>query len=77
VLINSFWGFEKAMELPPNYVMTGPLMKPAGDLLPILEEKDQGLFEWLNKAEKDGKDVVYVSIGSECKWQQWSIDAIH
>jgi len=34
-------------------------------------------LEWLDQAERDKIDVVYVSIGSECRWSQWSIDAIY
>ena len=41
------------------------------------KKKDLELFEWMNKAQEDNKDVVLITIGSECKWQQWSIDAIH
>lgn len=77
VLLNTFWGLEKAVPLTPNYTVTGPLFKPHGDLLADLEKKDPELLAWLNKAEADGIDVVYVSIGSECHWQQWSIDAIY
>ena len=54
ILLNSFWGLEKAQAFPPNYVVTGPLYKPQGDLLPILNEKDETLFNWMNKAVEDG-----------------------
>jgi hypothetical protein len=32
-LMNSFWGFDTAQPLPPNIILTGPLMKEDGDLL--------------------------------------------
>ena len=31
----------------------------------------------MNDAVENNQSIVYVSIGSECKWQQWSIDAIY
>ena len=48
--------------------MTGPLFKKHEDLIIRLKEKDQELFEWLEKASEDGQDVVYVSLGSMVKW---------
>jgi len=46
----SFWGFEEAQAIPPNIVMLGPCLKPGGDYLKILEEKDKDLFDWMNAA---------------------------
>ena len=31
----------------------------------------------MNAAETDFVPVVYISIGSECKWKQWSIDVLY
>jgi len=76
-MFNTFWGLDPAIPLPPNHEVTGPLFKNHGDLMPDLERKDPELYEWLNNAKKENIDVVYVSIGSECYWQQWSIDAIY
>ena len=77
VVINSFFGLEKPIAMPPNFVVTGPLTKPQGDLLSILKQKDEALFDWMNAAETDNVPVVYISIGSECKWKQWSIDVLY
>lgn len=57
--------------------MTGPLTKPAGKLMEVLEEKDAELFAWLNEAQENGEDVVYVSLGSIVKWQQWCVDTVY
>lgn len=65
VLCNSFWGLDRALSIPPNIIMTGPLSKPQGDLVQKLQEKDPELFEWLNNAEGP---VVYISLGSMVKW---------
>ena len=48
IMYNSFFGFEKAQAIPPNVVLTGPVSKPASDLLRVLEQKDNTLFEWMN-----------------------------
>ena len=69
VIINSFWGIEKCESVPPNIVFTGPLVKPSESLMEDFEKKDKDLFEWMNKAYDLKKDVVIVTIGSECKWQ--------
>jgi len=31
----------------------------------------------MNKAESQGIPIVYVSLGSLCQWQKWSVDAIY
>ena len=77
VLLHSFWGLEKPQALPPNLVMLGPISKPPTDLLVKLKEKDAVLSDWLDKAHENKEDVIYVSIGSEATWQQWSIDTIY
>jgi UDP:flavonoid glycosyltransferase YjiC (YdhE family) len=33
------------------------------------------LFEWLQDAHAKGEKVLYITIGSECYWAQWSIEA--
>ena len=76
-LINSFWGLDPAESVPPNFVHTGPLSRPAETLMEDFKTKDNDLFEWMNKALEDKQPVVLITIGSECKWQQWSVDAMH
>jgi hypothetical protein len=76
VLFNSFFGLDAAVSLPPNYVMTGPMSSPQNDLLEKLGSKDGELLIWLDEAQSNNQAVVYVSLGSTCKWKQWSVDAI-
>jgi len=68
---------EPGEAIPPNIVLTGPLSDPPTDLLPILKEKDEKLSDWLDQALKDNQDVVYLSIGSEAKWRDWSVKALY
>lgn len=77
VLINSFWGLDQAFTIPPNYVLTGPLSLPQGQLLSDLETKHPDLFKWLEEARESNRKVVYVSIGSVCMWDDWSVKAIY
>lgn len=65
------------MSIPPNYVLTGPLSLPQTDLVKQLKIKDSELFDWIEQAASKNQKVVYVSIGSVCKWQQWSVDAMY
>ena len=69
VLVNSFWGLDKGESIPPNFVMTGPMSKPPDQAIEDFKEKDNDLFEWMNKAQEEKRDVVLITIGSECKWQ--------
>ena len=39
-----------------------------------LAEKDPKLAEWLDDAEAKGQPVIYFTVGSECKWEQWYVD---
>ena len=76
-LSNSFFGLEEARCLPPNVHLTGPLVQPQGDLLNELKEKHGKLYLWLEEALANKQPVVYISIGSYCIYQQWSIDALY
>jgi hypothetical protein len=53
IMINSFWGLDKAEALPPNYVQTGPLTKSSDSLIENFKEKDMDLYLWMNKAYED------------------------
>jgi hypothetical protein len=48
VICATFFGLEESEAIPPNFVMTGPFSDPPTDLLPILKEKDEKLYDWLN-----------------------------
>jgi hypothetical protein len=67
-MYQSFFGFEKSQPIPPNIVLTGPVSKPASDLLSVLEQKDKALFEWMNQAQAENKPIIYITLGSECVW---------
>ena len=43
----------------------------------LLQEKDAELYEWLESSVTTGEKVLYFSIGTECIWLQWAIDAIY
>jgi len=32
-MVNSFWGFEDPLMIPPNFIVTGPLVKSNDHLL--------------------------------------------
>lgn len=53
VICTSFVGYEPAEAVPPNVVFTGPLVDPPTGLLPVLKEKDETLFNWLEQAVAD------------------------
>lgn len=42
-----------------------------------LKEKDLELFEWINAADTKGEKLIYITIGSECLWRDWSIKAVY
>lgn len=78
VLTNTFFGFDRAVHVPPNLVCTGPVMQP--DITSIderLEAISADLHLWLTQAVNDGKPVVFISLGSEVKWQPWYVKAFY
>ena len=73
-LVNTFFGLDDAQNLPPNFVVTGPLTKRAELLYPNgLQAKDDKLFSWMGASEDK---ILYVSLGTQCAWQVWSCQAI-
>ena len=57
--------------------MTGPNLKPdTTDYMANLKQKDKHIFDWLEDALQKNEKVIYVTIGSECQWQDWSIKAV-
>lgn len=58
--------------------MVGPLIKQSNDdMMKNLQEKDADLYNWLEVAADGGEKIIYITIGSECVWQQWEVDAIY
>ena len=41
------------------------------------KRKDANLYQWMEDAAEKGEKVIYVSIGTECMWDRWSIDAVY
>ena len=37
------------MMVPPNFIVTGPLVKSNDNLLSDLQKKDSKLFDWMNQ----------------------------
>lgn len=35
------------------------------------------LYNWLEEAHEKNEDVIVLSLGSVCKWQPWSINAVY
>mmetsp|Transcript_237 Transcript_237/g.428 ORF Transcript_237/g.428 Transcript_237/m.428 type:complete len:119 (-) Transcript_237:106-462(-) len=78
MLSNSIWGLEKPALLPPNHILTGPLFKKdRSKALNDLRIKDPDLFKWMNDANERNIKIVYISIGSMCIWQKWSVEALY
>jgi hypothetical protein len=45
--------------------------------LKSLEQKDKELFDWMNNSQKENVPIIYVTLGSECRWQEWSVKEIY
>ena len=61
----SFFGLDRAAALPPNFVMTGPLIKPPEQMSSQLGDE---LREFIDNAEREGCPVIYITLGSEVIW---------
>ena len=64
------------MMVPPNFIVTGPLVKSNDNLLSDLQKKDSKLFDWMNQ-KSEYSDIVYISLGSLVIWTDWEIKAIY
>ena len=51
--------------LPPNIVMTGPLMRPPDQLTSSLNPE---LKKFLEDAMANDEPVLYITLGSEVEW---------
>lgn len=77
VISTTFWGFDKAIHLPPNVVLTGPMLSPdLSSALSRLYVVNEPLGAWLDEAEAANETVIYISLGSEVYWMQWYVDNI-
>lgn len=76
-MFNSYFGLERAVCIPPNIKMLGPINKEPSELMEILKEKDMKLYEWLEEAKTSQTPVIYISLGSIVELQAWSVNAIY
>ena len=78
VMSTAYFGFDRAMHLPPNLICTGPVFD---DDLTVLQERleslDPDLNLWLNQAAAANEPVIYISLGSQVRWQPWYIDTFY
>jgi len=74
LLINSFWGMDEPMALPPNIVVTGPLLPPAVDLRSALQASHPELCDFLAGA---GGEAIYVTTGSTVELKAWQVEALY
>lgn len=81
ILSTTFFGFEKPMLLPPNVCLSGPVFNydegGTQEMMDRLKEKDPDLFQWICDAEAKSESLIYITIGSECLWKEWSIKAVY
>lgn len=77
VLINSFFGLDDPLLMPPNIIVTGPLANLGESGAEQLRKKDEQLYEFLELALKDKKPVIYLSLGTVATWCQWQVDAFY
>lgn len=75
VLVNSFWGLDAPRALPPNIVMTGPLLPPPSRLLTGFAAKHPELDAFLAGAGRGG--AILVTTGSLVELLQWQVEAIY
>ena len=76
VLVNSFRGLTPNCFLPSNFVLTGPLLPPPGDLMGAMAHSHPALLNWMDSAAQRSVPVVYVTTGSLVKPNQWEVETI-
>ncbi|CAE7438373.1 UGT2B14 [Symbiodinium natans] len=75
VLVQTVWGLDQPTSLPPNVVVTGPVLPPAHDLRKKLAADHPELHNFLRQSEPAG--VVYVTTGSLAKLHDWQVRVIY
>jgi hypothetical protein len=74
--VNSYFGIDKPIALPPNVTLTGPLVNGDADLSDDIAQKAPEISQFLNSAQESGHKVLLISLGTMLSWTQWSIDTI-
>ncbi|CAE7877977.1 UGAT, partial [Symbiodinium microadriaticum] len=75
VLVQTVWGLDQPTPLPPNVVVTGPVLPPAHDLRQKLASEHPKLHDFLRKSGDAG--VVYVTTGSLAKLHDFQVRAMY
>jgi len=75
MLVQTIWGLDKPQPLPPNIVVTGPVLPPPLDLRERLAAEHKELYRFLHASGLEG--VVYVSTGSMAKLTQWQVEVVY
>ena len=76
LLVNSYFGIDKPIALPPNVTLTGPLVNGDADLSDDIAQKAPEISQFLNSAQESGHKVLLISLGTMLSWTQWSVDTI-
>ena len=78
VICTTFYGFEKAGHILPDFHLTGPHMEDDVEA-PIqrLSSRDPELFDWLESARLNDQKVIYISLGSQINWQPWYVENLY
>jgi hypothetical protein len=76
MIVNSYFGLDKAVALPPNVTLTGPLVKMDASLLTDLAQKAPDISKFLDDAESAKEKVIVISLGTMLNWSKWAVDAI-
>ena len=60
-MVNSFFGLDRPLVLPPNIIMTGALTLSDSS---VEKPFDSELQLWLEEQKANRKDIVYITFGS-------------
>lgn len=68
MIVNSYFGLDKPVALPPNVTLTGPLVKMDDSLLTDLAKKAPDIGKLLDDAQSAGEKVMVISLGTMLNW---------
>lgn len=74
LLVQTIWGLDPPQPVPPNVIVTGPLLPPAADMQQKLAKDHPELHRFLRSF--DSQSVVYVTTGSIVELDRWQVEAI-
>jgi len=76
VLVQTIWGLDSPTSMPPNVVVTGPVLPPAHDLRKKLASEHPDLADFLKKSAAKG-GAVYVTTGSLAQLHDWQVRVLY